>query len=806
MDSTQRILVVDDELGPRESLRMILKSAYEVVTASNGSEALRLVRESRPDLVFLDIKMREMNGIEVLKAIKQIDPSIEVVMITAYASFETARDAMANSAMDYIIKPFGKKEVEAAVEKALARQAERVGSRQEVRTLLDRMLTLTEASTSGVGFQDLQQIAAGVLESGMRLLQAKAAVLHVCQEPGDQLVCQVALGIPAPATSMLRGDEWPGWLAQVLAERRPRLVSQELPQAWPSGPDRTVDLLGFGAGVFFPILDKYNALGVLSFLYDTAQPRVDWREMGQFSTAMMALALNIYQRYHSSQREASHQAQRVAQLSILREISRVVVENLEPQEMFRAISEQLQNGLGYAGFYVWLQDSHTETLREVYGSGSHDGWQPHATTPDIPAELQVETGDHTQVVIAPVVLDGRPVGAIKLVRGSQQRPVAEIEIELIRMLLDYISIAVKNAQLYSEIKATKSYLENLINDAGDAIITVNTKNRITSWNAAAERIFQYTQADILRQNAATIFPPEPYRQWRHAVLEAGTVTRLETRLERRDGSAVDVSMTLSPLRGSRDEIIGFSAIVKDVTEDKQLRERLMQSEKLRALGEMAAGVAHNFNNILTTILGRTQLLLAYPEDEEAIQEGLGIVEKATRDAAQVVRRIQTFAQGSSESECVPTDLNQVIKEAVEATQPLWAERARQMGKQIDIEQRLEPIPAVPCRATEIREVLINLLMNAVDAMPEGGTIRLRSRQQEHTVRLEITDTGVGMTKEVQRRIFDPFFSTKGNKGTGLGLSVSHSLIGGHGGTIEVFSTPDQGTTFVITLPVSGGGA
>jgi PAS domain S-box-containing protein len=803
VDSAQRILVVDDELGPRESLRMILKSAYEVTTASTGSEGLRLVRELRPDLVFLDIKMREMNGIEVLKAVKQIDPSIEVVMITAYASFETARDAMAHSAMDYLIKPFGKKEVENAAEKALARRAERVGSRQEVRTLLDRMLTLAESSTSGDGSQDLQQISAGVLESGIRLLQAKAAVLYVCEEPNAQLVCQVRLGTSPHATSVLQGDEWKAWLSQMLADRRPRLVARQLSQVQPDRQAQTVERLGFGAGVFFPVLDKHNALGVLAFFYDTAQPRVDWQEMGQFSTAMMALALSVYQRYHSSKREASHQAQRVAQLSILREISRVIVENLEPQEMFRAISEQLQTGLGYAGFHVWLQDSHTEELREVYGSGSNEGWQPHATRPDIPPDLQVETVDHTQVVIAPVVLDGDTVGAIKLVRGSQQRPVVEIEIELIRMLLDYISIAVKNARLYSEIKAIKSYLENLINDAGDAIITVSTDNRITSWNAAAERIFQYAQEDILRQHAETLFPSEPYQQWRHAVLEAGTVTRLETRLERRNGSPVDVSMTLSPLRGSRDEIIGFSAIVKDVTEDKQLRERLMQSEKLRALGEMAAGVAHNFNNILTTILGRTQLLLAYPEDDErAIQEGLSIVEKATRDAAQVVRRIQTFAQGSSESECVPTDLNQIVKEAVEATQPIWAERARQTGKQVDIEQRLEPIPLVPCRATEIHEVLINLLMNAVDSMPDGGTIRLHSRQQERAVRLEVTDTGVGMTEEVQRRIFDPFFSTKGDKGTGLGLSVSHSLIRGHGGTIEVSSTLNEGTTFVITLPVS----
>jgi PAS domain S-box-containing protein len=388
------------------------------------------------------------------------------------------------------------------------------------------------------------------------------------------------------------------------------------------------------------------------------------------------------------------------------------------------------------------------------------------------------------------------------VREVQQGTLAAFEIELIRMVLDYLGMAVKNSQLYSEMKETKSYLENLINDAGDAIVTVNTADCITSWNASAERIFHAPQADMLQRPLWELFPRQEYEQWRSAVVQHGAVKHLETCLRRRDGTPVDVSMTLSPLRGSRDEIVGFSAIMKDITQDKQLREHLLQSEKLRALGEMAAGVAHNFNNILTTILGHTQLLLAYPNDTATVQDGLVIIEKATKDAAQVVRRIQTFARGKPTAEVQLTDLVHVVKEAVETTRPVWKEHAGRQGQCIEVTMEFDPIPMVPCRAAEIREVLINLILNAVDAMPTGGNLTIYTHQQGDLACIAVTDNGVGMAADMQQRIFDPFFTTKKEKGTGLGLSVSHSLMKGHGGDITVHSTVGSGTTFVVKLPVA----
>ncbi len=194
MGNNRRILVLDDELGPREALRMMLKSRYEVMTASTGSEALELVHTMPPDLAFLDIQMREMNGIEVLKAIKGIDASIEVIMMTAYASLETAREAMSYGVSEYLIKPFSKAEVEQAVAKALARRDESTESRYEVRALLEQMHALAEVSTQGASYQDFIQNARSLLEQSRRELNAAAATFHVLDEVQHHLVCEVIVG------------------------------------------------------------------------------------------------------------------------------------------------------------------------------------------------------------------------------------------------------------------------------------------------------------------------------------------------------------------------------------------------------------------------------------------------------------------------------------------------------------------------------------------------------------------------------------------------------------------------------------
>jgi signal transduction histidine kinase len=262
----------------------------------------------------------------------------------------------------------------------------------------------------------------------------------------------------------------------------------------------------------------------------------------------------------------------------------------------------------------------------------------------------------------------------------------------------------------------------------------------------------------------------------------------------------DVLLTLSPLYGPHDTRTGLSIILKDVTEERQLREQVLHAEKLRAVGEMAAGIAHNFNNVLTTILTRAQLLTYQIADTVAVQRGLTLIEQAASDGAALVRRLQRLARGSAAPEPAWIDLNGLVQEVVDTTQPLWQDHAQQHGRRIEVHLALAPLPRLLGRAAELREVLTNLLLNAIEAMPQGGEITLRTWTEARAACVAVSDTGVGMSGEVQRRVFDPFFTTKGARGTGLGLSVSQAIIKGHDGTLTVDSEPDRGTTFVITLP------
>jgi PAS domain S-box-containing protein len=800
MGNTHRILVVDDELGPREALRMILKSKYKVLTAVNGPDALQVLSKTPPDIVLLDIKMREMNGIEVLKAIKETDTSVEVIMMTAYASLQTARDAIAHGASEYLIKPFSKKEVEEAIGKALARRAERTGARQDIRALLDQLRTLAHTSTTATAVSEVFARAAVVLTQVQRLLGASTALLYLRDNPTAPLRCEVALDVLSEAREALESLEWKALLQQTMSADQPvplHLALQDTATVLPS----PLVKLGYTSALLCRVSVTRDVAGVLAFLATTSRSfRADGLSFAQTVADLLAFAIHTQQRYQASQQAAAQHAQRAAQLGILRTISQVILGQLELPTTLQAIGEELQTGLGYAGFHVWLAST-PDHLQEAYGCGPNPGWQPHDGTP-LPTALQVVEVPDAQVILAPITLSEHPVGVLKVVRDAQYGSLAPAELDLLRMLLDSIALAVHNSRLYGEIAATKSFLENLIQDAGDAIITVDTADRITSWNASAERIFQASAASMLQQPVGTLLPADLYAQWREEVEHRGQSLQVDTSLPPHQGPPRDVLLTLSPLRRTHDTPAGLSIILKDVTEEHRLREQVLHAEKLRAVGEMAAGIAHNFNNVLTTILTRAQLLTHQMTDTVAVQRGLTLIEQAASDGAALVRRLQQLARGSAATERAWLDLNALVQEVVETTQPLWHDHARRQGRPVEVRFTLTPLPRILGRAAELREVLTNLLLNAIEAMPKGGQITFQTWVEESGVCMAVRDTGVGMTAEVRRRLFDPFFTTKGTHGTGLGLSVSHAIIKGHHGTLTVESEPDHGTTFVITLPCS----
>src|ERR1041385_327619 len=238
-----------------------------------------------------------------------------------------------------------------------------------------------------------------------------------------------------------------------------------------------------------------------------------------------------------------------------------------------------------------------------------------------------------------------------------------------------------------------------------------------------------------------------------------------------------------------------------IVEQERIREQFSQLEKLSALGELASGVAHDFNNTLAGILGRAQLL-ERTNDLEKIKHGLDIIIKTAEDGARTVKRIQDFARQRRDHDFELVSIDQILMDASEITRPRWKNCAEASNIHITLELQIGSNAMVMGDDAELREVLVNMVFNAIDAMPEGGTLMLSTRTEGESVIIKIVDTGVGMYPEVRSRIFDPFFTTKGKAGLGLGLAVSFGIIRRHGGTIEVESQYGNGTEFRITLPIA----
>ncbi|HEX6775999.1 MAG TPA: GAF domain-containing sensor histidine kinase, partial [Methylomirabilota bacterium] len=228
--------------------------------------------------------------------------------------------------------------------------------------------------------------------------------------------------------------------------------------------------------------------------------------------------------------------------------------------------------------------------------------------------------------------------------------------------------------------------------------------------------------------------------------------------------------------------------------------QLVRGETLSAIGKLASGMAHHLNNLFAVILGRLEtLLVKVPADPDA-RRYIEIIQRAAQDGAEVVRRVQRFSRVKPVSRATPVDLNQLAQEVLELTRPRWHDEAQLRQIRVDTELNLGSIRAVAGEIAPLREVLMSLVLNAIDAMPGGGQLTLRTWSDAKEVHCAVSDTGSGMSDEVRQRAVEPFFTTKGPKSTGLGLSVTYGIVQRHNGRIDIDTGLGRGTTVHITLP------
>jgi len=305
-------------------------------------------------------------------------------------------------------------------------------------------------------------------------------------------------------------------------------------------------------------------------------------------------------------------------------------------------------------------------------------------------------------------------------------------------------------------------------------------------------VFDFEQ-ELLRANGGKIW----------ASVNARLVPALDGVHHHFEGSMVDITER----RRAADELRHLNeGLEKALRELKTTQQQIIQQERMRALGEMASGVAHDFNNALTPILGYTDLILSREgEIDQEIIDNLKTIRIAASDAGNVVRRLREFYRSTAlgDHEFRKLDLNDLIRQTVVLTQPRWRQQAQSNGIMIEVETTLEPqAPPISGDASALREMLTNLIFNSVDAMPSGGVLTLSTQRTGKDVVLKVSDTGTGMSKETRQHCLEPFFSTKGERGTGLGLSMVIGIVQRHHGVLDLQSKPGEGTTFIISLPVA----
>ena len=376
-------------------------------------------------------------------------------------------------------------------------------------------------------------------------------------------------------------------------------------------------------------------------------------------------------------------------------------------------------------------------------------------------------------------------------------------------------------ELLKQLKLSEERYHSLVEHADDAVIAIRGDGVITGFNRKAEQMFGYGREEVLGKSVTLLAPPR-MRELQQRMFDKFCRTRklyiigktLAGNGLRKDGREFPLEGTT--LLVEEDGACTLTILIRDISERRKMEELILQSEKLKSMGEFAGGVAHNFNNILSVIMGRTQLLrrnMQIPPDREAaekfveeLKRSLEIIEKASIDGADTVKRIQDFA-GTAPIEVegfTAVNVNEIIEQALECTRLKWHDDAWARGISISIKKDLSPLPLVGGNASELRAVFVNLINNAVDALPRGGLIRVKTYSGAGQVVGIVEDSGVGMSREVQGRIFDPFFTTKGVQSTGLGMSVSHGIITRHHGTITVESVENRGTTCCLKFPVYTG--
>jgi two-component system, NtrC family, sensor kinase len=402
----------------------------------------------------------------------------------------------------------------------------------------------------------------------------------------------------------------------------------------------------------------------------------------------------------------------------------------------------------------------------------------------------------------------KTIAVLGLGKTTQGDFLSSEDMELLETLGGYLGIAIQNSQLYAslqqkaaEYERLKDFNENIVESINVGVMALDLEDRIESWNAQMEVMYAVPRWQTLTQSLKAIFPAEFVEEFHRMRSEPGIRNLYKFRLNTPAGEVRTVNVALAPLVTRKFEVIGRLLIMDDITARVELEAQLSQADKLSSIGLLAAGVAHEVNTPLAVISSYTQMLAKQLQSDSQKSALLEKITRQTFRASEIVNNLLNFSRTSG-SEIGDVDVNKVIADTL-----ALLEHQFKVAK-VEVENVLAPkLPAIQGNAGRLQQVFLNLFLNAKDAMPGGGTLRVATLNGD-SVSVCVTDTGSGIAPENIQRIYDPFFTTKTSpregqaRGTGLGLSVTYGIIQEHAGKIRVDSHPGTGTTFTLDFPLS----
>ncbi|MGH7252024.1 MAG: PAS domain S-box protein [Nitrospiraceae bacterium] len=790
MTQATHVLIVDDDPDIRETLSDMLEhEGYRVHAVGTGVEAIRQARQTHYGAALLDMQLPDLHGHIVMKFLMDADPKLPIIAITAYALEENTIGSLTRGAFAYVTKPYNSTELKATLRKAIgvkalavkAETAESALSESEDRYRRQNAALIALARAEALQSADFRSALRRICEVDAGTLGVDRVSFWRLNEDRTAVRCVELYELSANRHSSgqeLIAEKYPAYfralpqfevLATDDAHRDPRTSEFS---------DSYLTPLGITSMMDVPVSLNGVLVGVLC--HEHVGPARQWMPDEQaFALAMASLvALTLGQ----WERRRAEDALR------------------ESEERFRQVAENIRE-------VFWMTDP--EKTRIIYISPGYEQiWgrtcQSLYTEPRSWLDA-IHPDDRTRVREAALTRQAsgdydeeyrvvRPDGSTRWIH-DQAFPVRDESGKTYRVTGIAEDIT-ERKQAQAALRTAYDRMEEILASLPGAILIVNQDRQVAYANPLAEEHFGAPGARLVGSLVYDVLPlTEP--RWNLLMTEFKTFTG-EAGTRQPDGEFEAQKRVyqyrLFPVKIREREPQQTGIVIWDITEQKQLQDQLIQAEKLASLGTLVSGMAHEINNPVQGILGMAEII-AEEEDQANIKEYAADIVGYAKHVATIVGGFVSYARPASRNGEVEMDLSERLLEAVKMV------RLNPQFGAVEVVTQFQPVPRFRGRQSEIDQVFVNLIYNAVQAMEGMGRLTLATRHLDGVMSIMISDTGCGIPKSLLNRIFDPFFTTKDpGKGTGLGLSIVYTIVSRYQGAIRVESEEGKGTTFTIQFP------